>query len=62
MTTPAPALVNIGSRNRFKRAVEVYRMNDRGEYAPPDIVSEGQLIPRAFPSVEIDIESIWTKK
>jgi Uma2 family endonuclease len=46
----------------FKRAVEVYRMNDRGEYAPPGIVSEGQLIPRAFPSVEIDIESIWTKK
>jgi len=46
----------------FKRAVEVYRMDDGGEYAPPDIVSEGQLSPRAFPSVEIDIESIWTKE
>jgi Uma2 family endonuclease len=46
----------------FKRAVEVYRMDDRGEYAPPDFVSAGQLIPRTFPSVEIDIESIWTKQ
>lgn len=46
----------------FKRAVEVYRLDDRGEYAPPDIVSAGHLAPRAFPSVEIDIESIWTKK
>jgi len=46
----------------FKRAVEVYRLDDRGEYAPPDIVSAGQLTPRAFPSVEIDIESIWMKK
>ena len=46
----------------FKRAVEVYRMGDRGEYAPPEIVSEGRLIPRAFPTIEIDIESIWTKK
>ncbi|HXA05269.1 MAG TPA: Uma2 family endonuclease [Bryobacteraceae bacterium] len=46
----------------FKRAVEVYRMTDRGEYAAPDIVTEGQLTPRAFPSIEIDIESIWTKK
>ena len=46
----------------FKRAVEIYRMDNGGEYAPPDIVSEGQLSPRAFPSVEIDIESIWTKK
>lgn len=47
--------------NPFKRAVEVYRVDDSGEYAAPDIVSEGLLRPRAFPGVEIDIREIWTK-
>jgi len=46
----------------FKRAVEVYRLDNSGEYAAPDFVSQGLLTPRAFPGVEIDIEAIWTKQ
>ena len=45
----------------FKRTVEVYRMGSSGEYAAPETVPKGLLPLRAFPAVEIDIDTIWAK-
>lgn len=43
----------------FRRAVEVYRLNASGEYASPDVISQGLLSPAVFPGVGIDIREIW---
>jgi Uma2 family endonuclease len=58
------ALAGIGEYwivDPFKRAVEVYRLSSSGEYAAPEIVPKGLLRLRAFPGVEIDIDTIWAK-
>jgi len=44
----------------FRRAVEIYRL-EAGVYGDPEIVSQGELHPRAFPGLAIAADQIWPK-